>query len=156
MLGKLFLLFVGLPLVELALLLVLGDVTDWWIPVLVVVVTGVVGATLARLQGLSTYRRIQAELSEGKMPADAMLDAVMIFFAGALLLTPGLITDVVGLLLLLPLFRSLFKQRLTNWFVERFTVTSYSSYSNVDEPAPREDVIDSYVVEPEEEPSEEE
>jgi len=142
---KLFLLFTLLPLVELTLLLVLGDVTDrWWIPVLIVVVSGVAGALLARRQGFQTFRRIQEGLSQGHLPTQSLLDAVLIFFAGALLLTPGLLTDLLGISLLIPPCRKFYKTRLITWFKNHFQLQAASS--ETDFTPGRSTVIDSYVV----------
>lgn len=137
-------LFITVPLVELALLLLMGGMTKWWLPLVVVVVTGVVGAALARRQGWQTYRRIQRELGQGQMPGDALLDAVMIFVAGALLLTPGILTDAFGMSLLLPFCRRFYKNRLMNWLKSKFNVVDFSV--GVPETIREDDVIDSYAV----------
>lgn len=153
MLFRLFLLFIIVPLVELALLLWMGGLTQWWVPLMIVIVTGMVGATLAKWQGWQTYQRIQRELSQGQMPGDAVLDAVLIFVAGALLLTPGMLTDVVGLSLLLPLGRRFYKDRMVKWFKSKFTLVDFAA----SDPANGEqsEVIDSYVVDRSEEEGDE-
>ena len=91
MLLKLLALFVIVPLVELALLLKLGDVVGWEVTLFIVIVTGAVGSWLAKSQGWRAYRRIHEELTAGRLPAEPLMDAVMIFIAGALLLTPGIL-----------------------------------------------------------------
>jgi UPF0716 protein FxsA len=139
---KLLTLFVVVPLVELALLLQLAEWTDWRITLGVVIITGVIGTLLARSQGFRTLRRIQAELRQGQLPAEALLDAAMIFFAGALLLTPGLITDVFGMSLLLPFCRRWYRKRLLHWIRRRFQVRT------VDSPSERSKIIDSYIINP--------
>lgn len=106
MLLKLFLLFTLLPMVELSLLVWLGGKTVWWLPVMLVVLTALAGAALTRIQGWHVVRRIQGELRSGRLPAAALLDGVLILLAAVLLITPGVITDVVGLLLLLPPVRN--------------------------------------------------
>jgi UPF0716 protein FxsA len=143
LLPKLLLLFIVLPLVELTLLLMLGDLTRWWVSLLVVVVTGVIGSLLARRQGWQTYRRIQQELAAGHLPTDSLLDAVLIFVAGALLLTPGLLTDAAGLSLLIPACRRIYKARLASWFKARFKLSGFTSPGNAPK---RSQVIDSYVI----------
>jgi len=105
----LFLLFVLVPLIELALLIQVGEWIGLLPTVLLVFVTGVAGAALARREGLRTVRRIQEQLGEGRMPGDALLDGAAILLGGAFLLTPGVLTDVVGLALLIPPTRALFK-----------------------------------------------
>jgi len=149
----LLLLFIIVPLVELSLLLVLGSCTYWWVPLVLVILTGAVGAWLARLQGWHTYRRIQQELAQGRLPTDSLLDALMIFVAGALLLTPGMLTDAFGFSLLIPPCRRVYKGRIVRWLKSRFQVEAFSTRH----PHPtvaRDQIIDSYVVDrPTDEPS---
>jgi UPF0716 protein FxsA len=76
----------------------------------VIVVTGVVGATLARHEGLQVLRRIQAELAQGQLPAGALVDGMIILMAGALLITPGVLTDALGFLCLVPGCRDIVKK----------------------------------------------
>lgn len=142
MLRKLLFLFVVVPLVELMLLLFLADWTSAEFTVLLVIVTGVVGTFLARSQGWKTFRRIQLELSNGTLPADALLDAAMIFCAGTLLLTPGVLTDILGMTLLIPVFRRWYRGPLLRWIRRHFKVQTFHSTARDD----RTRIIDSYVV----------
>lgn len=112
MFARLALLFILVPLAELALLVRLGQLLGLWPTLGVVAATGVVGAALARSQGLRAVRRIQSELSAGRMPGTALLDGAAILVGGAFLLTPGLLTDVAGFLLLLPPTRRWLRVRL--------------------------------------------
>jgi len=113
---RLILLFTLVPFIELALLLWLSDVTSWQTTILIVIVTGVVGAWLARRQGFQTWNKIHAEMAQGKPPAGSLVDALLIFIAGALLLTPGILTDAVGFGLLIPPFRTAIKTYLAARF----------------------------------------
>ncbi len=140
----LLLLFIVVPFVELALLLKLADLTSWWHTLLLVIVTGIVGTWLARSQGLRTYSKIQQSLAEGQMPADSLLDAAMILVAGALLLTPGILTDLFGFSLLFPPTRRFYRRWLVKRFKARFTMqTTFRTSKSQQE----SEVIDSYVVE---------
>ena len=112
MLFRLFLLFVGLPLVELALLVQLGRWLGLLPTLALVFLTGAAGAALARRQGFRVWLDIQNEMREGRMPVAGMLDGLMILIGGILLLTPGLLTDLLGLSLLLPPTRRFYKDRL--------------------------------------------
>lgn len=94
--------FIVMPILELWLLVRLGARYGVLPTVLLVVFTGIAGAWMARTQGLMVLMSIQREMGEGRMPAPQMIDGVMILVAGVLLLTPGLITDVAGFLLLAP------------------------------------------------------
>ena len=116
---KLFLAFTLIPMIELYLLIQLGSLIGAFNTLLLVILTGATGAYLARLQGLQVMFRVRERLQQGEMPAEDMLDALIIFIAGIVLLTPGLLTDMAGLLLLLPSIRFRFKlwlrQKLDQW-----------------------------------------
>ena len=84
--------------------------------ILLILITGILGALLARLEGLRTLRQITLSLNQGIVPAEELVDSVLIFVAGIVLVTPGVLTDVMGLLLLLPYTRTIFKR----WLRKRF------------------------------------
>lgn len=100
MLGRLLLLFTLVPLVELVLLVEVGQRIGAGPTVALVVVTGVVGAWLARREGTRSWRTVRRKLAAGSLPAEEMLGAALVVLAGAFLVTPGILTDGVGLLLL--------------------------------------------------------
>ncbi|MBW2201790.1 MAG: FxsA family protein [Deltaproteobacteria bacterium] len=112
MLLKLFLAFTLIPVAEIYALIKIGGYIGAFNTVLMVILTAFAGAYLAHLQGMQTMLRIRASLQQGLMPKDEMMDAVIIFVAGIVLLTPGFITDLAGLLLLLPVTRQHFKRFL--------------------------------------------
>nr|HID59793.1 FxsA family protein [Desulfobacterales bacterium] len=112
MLLKLFLAFTVVPFLELYLLIKIGQYLGAFNTVLIVIGTGFWGAYLAKIQGLRTMIRVREALDRGELPADEMLDALLIFIAGVVLITPGLITDITGLLILLPKTRLMFKRWL--------------------------------------------
>jgi UPF0716 protein FxsA len=112
MLLKLILIFTIVPFIELSLLIELGSVIGTLPTILVVVITGVIGAFMARLAGLSVLFKIQENLRQGIFPRDELFDGVLILIGGAFLLTPGLLTDALGFFLLLPLGRSAVKRWL--------------------------------------------
>ena len=101
-LARLALLFVVVPLLELALLIQIGQVVGFLPTMGVVVLTGVAGAWLARLEGLRTLWKLRHDLSRGQLPGQAIMDGMSILVGAALLLTPGILTDLVGFSLLLP------------------------------------------------------
>ena len=109
---KLFLAFTLIPVAEIYVLIKIGGHIGAFNTVLMVILTAFAGAYLAQLQGMQTMLRIRANLQQGLMPKDEMVDAVIIFVAGIVLLTPGFITDLAGLLLLLPVTRKHFKRFL--------------------------------------------
>lgn len=112
MLFKLFLAFTLVPVIEIYLLIKVGGHIGALKTVLLVIATGIAGAYLARLQGMQTMARVRNSLEQGRMPAEELLDAVLIFAAGLVLLTPGFLTDAVGLLLLFPETRHYVKRNL--------------------------------------------
>jgi UPF0716 protein FxsA len=98
----LFLLFIGVPLLELFILIQVGQWVGFWPTVGLVVITGTAGAALARMEGLRTIWKIRGELARGRLPGGALLDGFVILLGGGLLLTPGIMTDLVGLSLIFP------------------------------------------------------
>ncbi len=118
MLLKLFLCFTLIPVLELYLLIKIGSVIGGFNTILLVILTGFTGAWLARMEGMNTMKKLQMNMQQGLMPAEELIDAVIIFAAGVVLLTPGLITDVFGLALLWPVTRNQFKRILRKIFDE--------------------------------------
>jgi UPF0716 protein FxsA len=116
MIAKLFLLFVIMPIVELALLLRIGQWLGFWPTIGLIVVTGLVGSILAKTEGISAWRRLQQKLFSGGIPGKELLDGAIILICGALLVTPGVVTDIVGLAGLFPptraVIRSLILKRI--------------------------------------------
>lgn len=106
---RLLLLFTLVPLAELWLLIEIGQWIGTWPTIFIVASTGFVGVLLARSQGLSVLYRIRDELYQGDLPGEALIDGACILIGGAFLLTPGLITDLSGFLLLIPPTRRLIK-----------------------------------------------
>lgn len=136
---RLFLLLTILPLVELALLLVMGQYTGVTFTLAFVILTAFAGAILLRYQGVQTFRNIQRDLQEKRMPADSLLDGLFIFIAAVLLILPGVTTDIVGLTILIPPIRKLYKFWLVRWFNSRFQLQGFASTA-------RTEVIDSHIV----------
>lgn len=118
MLAKLFLLFTLIPILELFVLIPLASQIGVLPTLAIIVATGLAGAVLGRRQGLEAWRRIQTDLAAGQLPGDAMMDGVLILVACTLLVTPGVLTDIVGISLLIPPARlpvkALLRRRFTN------------------------------------------
>lgn len=110
MFGKLFLLFTAVPLIELYLLLTLGQFIGPWYTVLIVITTGLVGALLAKLEGMRVWYQVQQELQQFKMPGDRLIDGVLVLIGGVLLITPGVLTDVLGFSLIIPPSRAVIRE----------------------------------------------
>lgn len=112
----LFFLFVVVPTVELILLIEIGQRIGTVATLGLIVATGVVGASLARQQGINTFTRLRRDLGEGRSPAVLIIDGVLILLAAAFLVTPGVLTDFVGFLLLIPMSRRLIRRNLKRRF----------------------------------------
>lgn len=110
MLARLVLLFLLLPAVEFVLFIQVEQVIDFWPTVALILVTGVAGGYLARREGASTWKKLNARLSQGGLPGTEIVEGVIILVAGALLVTPGVLTDVVGFLGLVPPTRRLIRR----------------------------------------------
>jgi len=117
-----FFLFVIIPLVELYLLTRISGIVGLPGTIALVVVTGILGSRLARSQGIHVWAKIQEQLKNGKLPAAEMVDALMVLVAGVLLVTPGALTDFVGLSFLLPPIRSLARPALIRWLKGKLKV----------------------------------
>lgn len=130
----LFLLFIVAPIVEIFLLIKLGSVIGAGWTIGVCIATGVVGAWLAKAQGIGLLARIRQTVARGEMPARELLDGVLIVAAGLLLCTPGLVSDALGLLLLVPLTRAPIREALIAKFKDRVTVGGAGFGSFGDDP----------------------
>ncbi len=118
MLFKLFLIFAVIPVIEIAVLIKIGSVIGTFNTVMLVIGTAVVGAYLVKLEGISVLNRFQRSMMEGRLPTEELLDGAMILVSGALLVTPGIFTDIAGFLLVIPLSRNFIKKILKP-FIER-------------------------------------
>ncbi len=114
--GRLLLLFIAVPVVELVLLIEIGQRVGTLATIGLIMGTGIVGASLARQQGISTLARLRKDLDDGRLPAEPLVDGVLILVAAALLVTPGVLTDLIGFLCLVPACRRLLKRSLKRRF----------------------------------------
>jgi UPF0716 protein FxsA len=115
MIFKLFLLFTTMSLLELALLIWIGQYLGVFATIALVILTAILGASMAKYEGLRVWKRLQRELRRGELPGDTILDGVLIFGGGLTFLTPGFITDTMGLLCLFPPTRSVARRWLKGW-----------------------------------------
>jgi UPF0716 protein FxsA len=111
------LLLIVVPAIELWGLISVGKLIGGWTTVGLVILTGIVGAWLAKRQGLQVLRLMQLQLSRGQMPTDAILDGVLVLIGGVLLLSPGFVTDTIGFLLLIPYTRMILRHLLKKWIM---------------------------------------
>ncbi len=112
---KLLFLFTFIPILEITVLIEAGRQIGVASTIILVILTGIAGAFLARSQGFQLLARIQADLQAGRVPAEELFDGAMILAGGVVLLTPGFCTDLIGFLLLTPATRSHIKKWLRRW-----------------------------------------
>ncbi|MFP4330791.1 MAG: FxsA family protein [Alkalispirochaetaceae bacterium] len=115
MFGRILLLFTVIPLVELYLLIQIGQLIGALPTIMIVLFTGVAGASLARQQGGTVWLEIQQEMQLGRFPADRLIDGLLLLVAGAFLITPGILTDLFGFAILIPFSRA----PIRRWVRER-------------------------------------
>lgn len=138
MFAQLLLLFISVPLIEVLILIKLGSLFGFWPTIFLVIGTGIIGAYLAKIYGLTIWYQIQKDLQTGRMPADKLVDGLLVLIGGIVLLTPGLLTDIFGLLLLFPITRGIFKRfaksKLKTMSEQQTTVFwQGKEYKNIDE-----------------------
>lgn len=147
---RLLILFTVVPLLEFYLLFKLAEATSFLTTVAVVIVTGFVGASLAKWQGFQTLQRFNREMAGGVPPTDAIADGLLILLAAAFLVTPGILTDSVGFALLIPPLRTLIKswvwRNLRNSAHVQFYGQGPQAESQTSANRPEEDVIEVEVV----------
>lgn len=133
---RLLLLLTIVPLVELIILFRIAQRFDWGPTIALVLLTGALGAWLARREGLKTMTVIQNEMAKGVPPTGAMVDGLLILVAGVLLVTPGILTDLCGFTLLVPPFRRWIRGRLAEWF-KRHVVIMHPGTGDTSSPGGR-------------------
>ena len=142
-------LFIGIPLIEIYLFIQLGGLIGALPTVLLIIITALIGVSLLRAQGFNTMAKFQQEVATGQLPATTMLEGVALIFGGALLLTPGFLTDTIGFLCLIPFTR----QTIIAWAIKNMKVTS-SGFSGAGPAQPRDpNVIEGEVIESDKKPN---
>lgn len=124
MFARLLLLFILVPISELAIFIALGDKIGLAPTLGIIVLTAILGAYLTKSQGIKALNKYQQALTQGKLPHDEVMDGLMILIAGAVLLTPGFLTDAIGFSLLIPPFRRVIKAIIKDRLRERANVVS--------------------------------
>lgn len=148
--GVLVLAFIVVPLVELAIIIQVGELLGAAPTILLLLAVSLAGAWLVRREGTRAWTRFRTALEHGRVPTDEVLEGALVLFGGALLLTPGFATDAVGLSLMVPPVRGLVATTLKRRLGARFTVTTFGDARRTRRPptmrAPRDDVVDVEVI----------
>ncbi|MGG3478825.1 FxsA family protein [Peribacillus frigoritolerans] len=117
---KYFLMFIiAMPVVEIIVLLLSGNLIGFWPTLFLIAATGLIGAYLAKRQGMETWKKAQDQIRYGMMPGNEIIDGICIFIGAALLLSPGLISDIMGLILVFPPTRNLLKPIVIRFIMNR-------------------------------------
>lgn len=124
------LLFFGVPLLEIVLLIQVGQVIGAWWTVLLLLASAVIGAWLIKHEGRRAMRALSEALASGRMPARELADGMLILIGGTLMLAPGFLTDVLGILMILPLTRPLARRALTRAVAARLVRSPYAGGGN--------------------------
>lgn len=122
-------LFIALPIIEIAVLIQLGGFLGLWLTLGLIILTALIGAILVRSQGVLTFLSVQQRLQRGEVPAQQIIEGMLLAVAGVLLLTPGLITDGIGMLVLLPVPRARLAHYLMGYLVVN-TMSGTDSFSH--------------------------
>ena len=139
-------LFIAVPIAELAVIIQVGQAIGVWWTIAILVADSILGSMLMRSQGRAVWRRFNSTLQSGRAPAREVADGVLVIFGGALLLTPGFLTDVLGLLFLLPPTRALIRRVFLRQAMRRITVTMAAAPRPPRGPARRDDDVDGTAV----------
>jgi len=110
--------FIAVPIIEIGLFIKVGGYFGFWPTIGIVILTAIIGTTLLRQQGLATLKSAQASLEENRFPLKEVCNGLCLLFAGALLLTPGFFTDMVGLMMFVPSLRALLAQKAARYMAE--------------------------------------
>ena len=133
---RLLALFILVPIAELAIFMVLGDEIGLGYTLAIIVITGILGAALTKSQGARALLRFRQASAEGRLPHKEVIDGLLILIAGAVLLTPGFLTDTVGFLLLVPPVRALIRGRLADYLKGKIKIVAPHMPTTTPEPAP--------------------
>ena len=122
-----FLAFVLVPIAEIAVFIEVGGIIGLWPTLGIVILTALIGTSLLRAQGLAAFGRAQAAMSEGRLPVEEVVHGFCLVIAGALLLTPGFLTDIAGFLLFVHPVRLMLARAAMKWFAKHGTVHAHSN-----------------------------
>ena len=124
MVALLVIVFILVPIAELYVILQVGDAIGAPLTILLLVLDSLLGSMLLRSQGRSVWRQFNEVLAEGRVPHRELFDGIAVIFGGAFLITPGFLTDIVGLLLLIPPTRALLRRVAAGWLGKRFGLSA--------------------------------
>jgi UPF0716 protein FxsA len=140
--------FIAVPLIEIYVIIQVGQVIGPWWTILLLLLDGVFGSWLIKHEGRRAWRALQVALQQGRLPAAELADGVLILVGGTLMLAPGFVTDAFGVLMILPLTRPIGRRLLAGILARRLTVVGGVDRSRTQTRPGHEDVIRGEVVNP--------
>jgi len=140
----LFLLFIIVPIIEITVLMQVGEVLGVWPTIAIVIISAWLGAKYVRQQGLSTLQSVQNKMAEGQMPSEEITSGLMLLIAGVLLVTPGFVTDIFGLSLLIPNVR----RAIANYVQKHIKVNQFSANTSFEQNFQQGNVYDNEYTQP--------
>jgi len=120
LLARLVILFLTVPVMEMLILIQTGKVLGFWPTLGLLIVLGLLGIYLVKSQGFMVFQRIRHEIARGQIPTSSLLDGLLVLVSGILLITPGLLTDLIGLAILVPPVRRLLREKLKRLVLKMF------------------------------------
>lgn len=142
--GLLLLAFIALPIAEIYVIIQVGQVIGPWWTILLLIADSIIGSWLLRREGGRAWRALQSALSQGRMPARELADGILILIGGTLMISPGFVTDIFGILLILPFTRPVGRQVLARVITRRLVFVPGTAHR----PGPSGDVVQGDVVDP--------
>jgi UPF0716 protein FxsA len=132
-------LFILVPIVEIYVIIQVGQVIGPWWTILLLILDSILGSWLIRHEGSRAWRALREALDNGRMPARELADGALILIGGTLMLAPGFVTDAFGILMILPVTRPLFRRLLTGLVTNRLVVLGPTGFQTTQHPGPDPD-----------------
>ena len=140
--------FIGIPILEIYTIIQVGQAIGPWWTILLLIADSIFGSWLLRREGRRSWLALQAALSEGRMPTRELADGILIVVGGTLMISPGFVTDVFGLVAILPFTRPLARRLLTGFLARRLVTRVGVWPGNAQRPGPSGDVVQGEVIDP--------
>ena len=147
--GLVLLAFIAIPIIEIYVIIQVGQVIGAWWTIVLLFADSIFGSWLLRREGRRAWQALQVALSEGRMPAKELADGILIVVGGTLMISPGFVTDVFGMLAILPFTRPIARRVLSGFITRRLVVVrGPGGPGNARRPGPSDDVVQGDVVDP--------
>lgn len=146
--GLLLIAFIALPILEIYVIIQVGQVIGAWWTIALLIADSIFGSWLLRREGRRAWTALRVALAEGRMPAKELADGILIVVGGTLMISPGFVTDIFGMLAILPFTRPIGRRLLTGFLSRRLIVGVPGMPRNAQRPGPSGDVVQGEVIDP--------